>query len=215
MAPADRRRRWSIDLQEEATLVEQAGGAALVLAALVLAGLGIARIAGSRPDGALFVAALAVAGAGVVVLAVSFGSSMARRARQPVWTGRADSATPGVLLLVAEAEGGRDDPAAVVRRLGPVRCRVGSGTSEGEWASVHGPRVAADGSIARIGGALMTRYHPAFFPGAAEPWSGTYEYRWEVLRPDGSWQLLVGGTAEVVYTPLVDGAPADDALAQP
>lgn len=208
MPTAGRPRRWNIDLQEQATLVEQVGGGALVLSAVGLAALGVARIAGSHPDGAFFVAALALAGAGVVVLAASLGANMARSARRTVWSAHADARTPGVLLFVLEALQARPDVAAAVATLAPVRCLVGAGAAAGDLVGAHGssavgPWEAPDDRISRIGARLMTRYHPAFFAGAHDPWTGTYDYCWEERQEDGAWRILASGSTEVVFEPLV------------
>jgi hypothetical protein len=218
MAAAPRPGRWSLDLQEQASVVEQLAGGALVAAAVGLAALGIARAAGAHPSGALLVAALALAGAGVAVLGASFGVTMRRSARRTLWAARADAGTPGVLLFVLEAERARPDAGGAVAALRPVRCRVGAGAAAGDLVGTHGvaaggPWEAADDRISRIGGLLMTRFHPAFFPGAPEPWSGTYEFSWEAQH-EGGWRTLLEGSAEVEFAPLAGEVAPTGATSQ-
>jgi hypothetical protein len=202
MATPERPARLSIDLQEQATIVEQVGGGALVCSALVLAGLGVARILGEHPSWDFFVAALSLAGAGVLVLLVSFGSTIVAHSRLTIWSGRPDTATRGVLLFLLEPAPAKNrDPAQLVAALGPLRCLVGAaGTATGTAAGEAVTRFeAADDRISRIRGTAMTRYHQAFFEGAGQPWSGTYEFSWEERLPDGEWRLLTSGRAEVEF----------------
>jgi hypothetical protein len=212
MAMPERPARLSIDLQQQATIVEQVGGAALVCSALVLAGLGVARILGEHPSWDFFVAALALAGAGVLVLVVSFGSAILAHSRRTIWSGRADFGTPGVLLFLLEPAAARRDPAQLVAALGPLRCLVGA-AGAGAGAGAGGTLLEApDERISRIRGTAMTRYHHAFFEGAGSPWSGTYEFSWEERLPGGEWRLLTTGTAEVE---LLEAAEEPEAAPQP
>lgn len=224
MASPPRPRRWSIDLTQQATTAEALGAAALVLSALVLAGIGLARLAGAHPSDSLFLAALALAGAGVVVLSASFGSAVARNARRTVWAGSADTSRPGLLLFRLEPVAPRPDAATAVRGLAPVRCVVrllpaGAGAGVDGWAGElardraggdptpagGGTWEAPDERVSRVGGALTTRWHPAFFAGAPEAASGGYEVSWEERTPEGGWRPLASVRADVEYQP----PPAD------
>jgi hypothetical protein len=191
--------RWSIDLEEQASLVEVLGGGALLTAAVLLAGLGIVRAFHGHPSGYWFFGALALAGVGLLVLVVSFTAGVvAHRARRPHWAGSVDTTMPGVLLFLLAPAPAMREPADAAGRLGPVRCQV----------SLAGESVvtASDDRISRVRGILMTRHHPAFFAGVPYlPASGTYHFQWDEEQDEG-WHTLVAGSAEVV----VRAPSADD-----
>lgn len=239
MAPADRPKRWSIDLAEQATPLEELGAAALVFAALFLAGIGLARLAGAHPSGLVFVTALALAGAGVLILSASLGSSLARNARRTVWAARADASRAGVLLFLLEPVAPRPDAETAVRRLGPLRCLArplpaGAGAAAGAGGGGDGAGWAAelardragrepaptsagetrtweapDQRISRVGGVLTTRWHAGFFAGAPDARAGGYEVTWEERTPDGGWRVLASLRADVPYQPLAEEPPAE------
>jgi hypothetical protein len=181
--------RFSIDLEEQASLVEVSGGAALVAAAVLLAVLGLFRVFHRHPDDGWFYGALVLAGAGLVVLVASLAAGAVSRGRGPRWAGSVDVSTPGVLLFLLEPAPARAGPAAATRRLGPVRCQVALAGGS--------PATAPDDRISRVRGLLMTRYHPSFFAGVQYPVSGTYHFQWEE-RVGEEWRTLVAGSAEVV-----------------
>jgi hypothetical protein len=96
---------------------------------------------------------------------------------------------PGVLLFLLAPDPPGDDPQRLVRELGPVSCYVSDPSGAGQRA--------LDTSVARVRGLLMVRWHPSFFGPVPDAVNGTYAYRWDEQRPDGSWRLLATAYVEV------------------
>jgi hypothetical protein len=79
--------------------------------------------------------------------------------------------------------------------MGPVACYILDPNGAGQRAD--------DDSISRARDVFTTRWHPSFFPGAPEPVSGEYSYRWDEWRGD-DWHLLATGSVWVDYQPTED-----------
>jgi hypothetical protein len=157
----------------------------------------------ARPAAATAVADTAAVAASAAAASDS-GGAPASRSAEPVevtWQCTADVSTPGVVLFVLAPSGvahGTGHRAANKAELpssgdlGPVACYVADPQGFGQRAN--------DECISRARGVLTTRWHPSFFPGAPEPESGEYRFRWDELRDD-DWHLLSSGSLKVDYQP--------------